>query len=103
MIMMIRKQRHYKWRRIGAAAAILTLAAVSISPCKDLFLNEPPYVEYHTVVDEGETLWDICSKVNDNREDVRDVIRRTVKDNNIPDVGKIQPGQKLVIHVKGVK
>lgn len=97
------KQPSYRWRRIVITAAALAIGAISISSCKDIIINEPQYVEYHKVVNEGETLWDICSKVNDDREDVRDVIRRTVKDNNIPDVGKIQPGQKLIIHVKEVK
>ena len=51
------------------------------------------------MVDEDETLWDICSKINDDREDVRIMIDRTMDRNHITDAGKIQPGQKLLIPV----
>ena len=84
-------------------AAALAIGAISISSCKDIIINEPQYVEYHAVVYEGETLWDICSRVNKDREDVRDVIRRTMKASNISDAGMVMPGTKLIIPVKGVK
>lgn len=97
------KQPSYRWRRIAITAAALAIGAISISSCKDIIINEPQYVEYHAVVSEGETLWDICSKVNADREDVRDVIYRTIKASNVKDAGMLMPGTKLIIPVKEVK
>lgn len=99
---MIRRKRHYRWGGIGIAVVAIALGTAGISSCRDVIFGEPEYIEYHTVVSEGETLWDKCYKVNDNREDVRAVIYRTMKENNISDAGMIMPGTKLVIHVKKV-
>ena len=95
------KQPSYRWRRIAITTAALAMVAISISSCKGIIIDEPQYVEYHTVVSEGETLWDICSKVNAGHEDVRDVIYRTMKASNISDAGILMPGTKLIIPVKG--
>ena len=93
---MIRKKRHYRWGRIGLLVATAILGTVSI-------FSEPKYIEYHTVVNEGETVWDICSKINNNREDVRSVIYRPMQANHISDVGNVQPGTKLIVYVKESK
>ena len=100
---MIRKKRHYRWGRIGLLVATAILGTVSISSCRDILFSEPKYIEYHTVVNEGETVWDICSKINNNREDVRSVIYRTMQANHISDVGNGQPGTKLIVYVKESK
>ena len=100
---MIRKKRHYRWGRIGLLVATAILGTVSISFCRDILFSEPKYIEYHTVVNEGETVWDICSKINNNREDVRSVIYRTMQANHISDVGNVQPGTKLIVYVKESK
>ena len=52
------------------------------------------------IVDQGETLWEICSKVNNGREDVWEVIDRTRLDNDIKDPGALKPGQVITIRVK---
>lgn len=100
---MIRKKRHYRWGRIGLLIATAVLGTVSISSCRDILFSEPKYIEYHTVVNEGETVWDICSKINNNREDVRSVIYRTMKANHISDAGNLHPGQLIVVRVKEVR
>lgn len=78
---------------IGVLITGVALASFTFSQ------EEPRYDEYSVVVASGETLWDKCSKVNHGREDVRRVIARTLKENNISDVGMIQPGQRLTIRV----
>ena len=52
---------------------------------------------------DGKPLWDICSKVNADHEDVRNVTYRTMKENHITDPRELQPGQMIVIHVKPMK
>ncbi len=94
-----RKQHRYRWGRIGLAVIIPLAIALGIASGVKALMAEPEYVDKVVVVDEDETLWDICSRINDDREDVRVMIDRTMDRNHITDVGKIQPGQKLFIPV----
>lgn len=94
-----RKQHRYRWGRIGLAVIIPLAIALGIASGVKALMAEPEYVDKVVVVDEDETLWDICSRINDDREDVRVMIDRTIDRNHITDVGKIQPGQKLFIPV----
>lgn len=94
-----RKRNRYRWGRIGLAVIIPLAIALGIPPGVKVLMAEPEYVDKVVVVDEDETLWDICSRINDDREDVRVMIDRTMDRNHITDVGKIQPGQKLFIPV----
>lgn len=94
-----RKQHRYRWGRIGLEVVVLPAIALGIASSVKALMAEPEYVDKVVVVDEDETLWDICSKINDDREDVRIMIDRTMDRNHITDAGKIQPGQKLLIPV----
>lgn len=94
-----RKQHRYRWGRIGLAVVALPAIALGIASGVKALMAEPEYVDKVVVVDEDETLWDICSRINDDREDVRIMIDRTMDRNHITDAGAIQPGQKLLIPV----
>ena len=94
-----RKQHRYRLERIGLAVVVLPAIALGIASGVKALMAEPEYVDKVVVVDEDETLWDICSRINDDREDVRIMIDRTMDRNHITDAGKIQPGQKLLIPV----
>lgn len=94
-----RKQHRYRWGRIGLTVIILPAIVLGIASGVKALMAEPEYVDKVVVVDEDETLWDICSKINDDREDVRIMIDRTMDRNHITDAGAIQPGQKLLIPV----
>ena len=64
--------------------------------------TERPATEYDTVsrvVLPGQSLWDICSKL-DTSEDIREVIDRARTDNDVTDPGALQPGKVLMIRVK---
>lgn len=94
-----RKRNRYRWGRISLVVIILLAIALGIASGVKALMAEPEYVDKVVVVDEDETLWDICSRINDDREDVRVMIDRTMDRNYITDAGKIQPGQKLLIPV----
>ena len=94
-----RKQHRYRWGRIGLAVVVLPAIPLGIASGVKALMAEPEYVDKAVVVDEDETLWDICSRINDDREDVRIMIDRTMDRNHITDAGAIQPGQKLLIPV----
>ena len=94
-----RKQHRYRLGRIGLAVIVLPAIALGIASGVKALMAEPEYVDKVVVVDEDETLWDICSRINDDREDVRIMIDRTMDRNHITDAGAIQPGQKLLVPI----
>lgn len=59
----------------------------------------PEYDTVARVVLPGQSLWDICSKL-DSSEDIRDIIDRARVDNDVTDPGTLQPGKVLQIRVK---
>lgn len=61
--------------------------------------EQAPYEIYSRVVLPGQSLWDICSKL-DSSEDIRTIIDRCRVDNDIPDPGVLQPGKVLQIRAK---
>ncbi|EGS36191.1 LysM peptidoglycan-binding domain-containing protein [Megasphaera sp. UPII 135-E] len=94
-----RRRNRYRWGRISPAVIILPVFVFGIVSGVKALMTEPEYVEKVVVVNDNETLWDICSKINDDREDVRVMIYRTMDRNHITDARKIQPGQKLLVPI----
>lgn len=94
-----RRRNRYRWGRIRPAVIILPVFVFGIVSGVKALMTEPEYVEKVVVVNDNETLWDICSKINDDREDVRVMIYRTMDRNHITDARKIQPGQKLLVPI----
>lgn len=95
----LKRRKRYRWGRIWLAVIALLVIALGITFGVEALMAQPEYIDKIVIVDENETLWDICSKINDDREDVRVMIRRAMDRNHITDAGKIQPGQKLLIPV----
>ena len=56
-----RKQHRYRWGRIGLVVVVLPAIALGIASGVKALMAEPEYVDKVVVVDEDETLWDICS------------------------------------------
>lgn len=65
-------------------------------------MNRPTteIVTYQKEVEQGDTLWDICSKIATNEEDVRFLVWQAKKDNGITDSGNLQPGTVIVVNVE---
>lgn len=85
------------------AAAVIVLGALTMACHAGQAVQErrnPQYTMVSRRVMAGETLWEICSKVNNGREDVWEVIDRVRLDNDIKDPGALKPGQVLMIRVK---
>lgn len=94
-----RKRTRYRWGRIALAVVVMLGVGLGIASGVKALIAQPEYIDKVVIVDDDETLWGICSRINDDREDVRVMIDRTMDRNHITDVGKIQPGQKLFIPV----
>ena len=82
--------------------AIVFLAGAAVDAdniCNRLF-PEVKIVEYRWEVKPGDTLWDICSEIATDKEDLRKLVWQAKKDNRIRDVGNLQPGTLIVVRVE---
>lgn len=64
---------------------------------------EPQLISYKVTVPNGESVWDACAKIASSKDDVREVVYNTMKENRINDPGNVQPGTEIVIKVKEMK
>lgn len=76
--------------------AIVFLAGYAVQP-------PDKTVPYKVTVPNGESVWDVCAKIASSKDDVREVVYNTLKENHIKNPGDVQPGTELVIRVKAVK
>ena len=87
---------HDKLAAVVLVLAGLTLLSHGVSAVER---EKAPYEIYSRVVQPGQSLWDICSKLKSS-EDIRAIIDRCRVDNDITDPGALQPGKVLQIRVK---
>lgn len=76
--------------------AIVLLAGYAVQPPEKT-------VPYKVTLRNGESVWDACAKVASSKDDVREVVYNTLKENHIKNPGDVQPGTELVIRVKEMK
>ena len=79
-----------------AFTAIVLLAGYAVQPPEKTVL-------YKVTVPNGESVWDVCAKIASNKDDVREVVYNTLKENHIKNPGSVQPGTELVIRIKEMK
>lgn len=81
---------------LTAFIAIVFLSGYSVQPPEKT-------VPYKVTLRNGESVWDACAKVASSKDDVREVVYNTLKENHIKNPGDVQPGTELVIRVKEMK
>lgn len=81
---------------LTAFIAIVFLAGYAVQPPEKT-------VPYKVTLRNGESVWDACAKVASSKDDVREVVYNTLKENHIKNPGDVQPGTELVIRVKEMK
>lgn len=64
---------------------------------------EPQLISCKVTLRSGESVWDVCAKVASSKDDVREVVYNTMKENHIGNPGNVQPGTEIVIKVKEMK
>lgn len=75
--------------------------AVNGSLVKDYLTAGPnELIEYRKEVAEGDTLWNICSEIATDKEDLRKLVWQAQKDNKIKDPAELQPGRIVIIRVR---
>ena len=77
----------------------IALACAIYAGAGDLFAATPVYRDYSVTVAQGDTLWDIACRYAEGKEDVRLVMERITKANNI-DAGRIYPGQVIKVPLR---
>ena len=93
-------------RTVDKIAAVILVASglTLLSHGADVLMGHaepqtPEYRVYSRVVQPGQSLWDICARLNSS-EDIRTIIDRCRMDNDVDDPGSLQPGKVLQIRAK---
>ncbi|WP_288305429.1 LysM domain-containing protein [uncultured Acidaminococcus sp.] len=86
-------------RKLAAVVLVLTGMTILSHGVDAVEREHRPYETVSRVVQPGQSLWDICSKLNSS-EDIRAIIDRTRVDNDVDDPGALQPGKVLMIRYK---
>lgn len=81
---------------LTAFIAIVLLAGYAVQPPEKT-------VPYKVTLRNGESVWDACAKVASSKDDVREVVYNTLKENHIKNPGDVQPGTEIIIRVKEMK
>lgn len=79
-----------------AFTTIVLLAGYAVQPPEKT-------VPYKVTLRNGESVWDVCAKIASSKDDVREVVYNTMKENHISNPGNVQPGTEIVIRVKEMK
>lgn len=88
--------------RVKRIVSVFAVAAIlSAGACAYFRPGHHTYmVQYRKEVQQGETVWDICSEIATDKEDLNHLVWQTMKDNRIKDPNDIQPGMLLVVNVE---
>jgi hypothetical protein len=77
------------------------IAFIAIVLGAGMYVQAPPQlISYAVTANKGDTLWDICSRIATEKDDVREIVYRAKQENNIKDPGTLQPGMLIVVRVK---
>ena len=60
-------------------------------------------IEYHAEAQAGDAVWSICKRIATNKDNMSELVWRTMEENHITDPTHLRPGQILIVHVKAVR
>lgn len=83
-------------KTLMAFMAIVGLAGYAVEP-------EQPLISYKATISKTETVWDVCSRIASNQDNMQELVWRTMKENHINNPGEVQPGQEIIVRVRAVK
>ena len=93
------KLRKLRVKRILSVLAVVVI--LGAGACAYFRPGHHTYmVQYRKEVQQGETVWDICSEIATDKEDLSKLVYQTMKDNRIKDPNDVQPGMLLVVNVE---
>ncbi len=81
----------------------LALTAVIGSGTACLMQNhEEQMIEYRAEAQAGDSVWSLCRRISTNRDNLQELVWRTMRENRITDPTSLQPGQVVIVHVKEI-
>lgn len=84
-----------------AVSTLCAGVAVNADLAKDyLFAGRNELIEYRKEIKSGDTLWNICSEIATDKEDLRKLVWQAMRDNHISDPAELQPGRIVVVRVR---
>lgn len=82
----------------------LALTAVIGSGTASLLQNNTePLIEYRAEAQAGDSVWSICRRIVTDKDNLQEVVWRTIEENHIQDPTELQPGQVVIVHVQEVQ
>lgn len=82
----------------------LALTAVIGSGTASLMQNHnAPMIEYRAEAQAGDSVWSICRRIVTDKDNLQEVVWRTIEANHIKDPTELQPGQVIVVHVREIQ
>ncbi|WP_289049200.1 LysM domain-containing protein [uncultured Acidaminococcus sp.] len=88
-----------KRKKLVAVVLVLTGMTILGHGVDAVEREQRPYETVSRVVQSGQSLWDICARLNSS-EDIRAIIDRARVDNDVDNPGALQPGKVLMIRYK---
>lgn len=81
---------------------IMAMLAIPAAIAAGAWAYEPPaeLIEYRAEAEQGDTIWSLCAKVASDEDCMEELVYRTMQENHITDPGELQPGQRIIIHVR---
>ena len=88
--------------KIGLICLALTAVIGSGTAC---FLNntQEQTIEYRAEAQAGDTVWSLCRRISTNKDNLQELVWRTMQENHITDPTELQPGQVIIVHVKAIQ
>lgn len=88
-------------RKVLIIAAMLAIGAGGVAAYS--YYPTPKLYEYRVEVEPGQTLWSICAKIASDKDDLREVIDRAKRENDIKDPANLQPGTEIKVKVRAIE
>lgn len=87
--------------KIGLLCLALTAVIGSGTACL-MKSHDEPLIEYRAEAQAGDTVWSICRRIVTDKDNLQEVVWRTIEANHIKDPTELQPGQVVIVHVKAI-
>lgn len=88
--------------KIGLLCLALTAVIGSGTACL-MQSHTAQMIEYRAEAQSGDTVWSICKRIVTDKENLQEVVWRTIEENHIQDPTELQPGQVVIVHVQEVQ
>lgn len=88
--------------KIGLLCLALT-AVIGSGTASLLQTHTEPLIEYRAEAQAGDTVWSICRRIVTDKDNLQEVVWRTIRENHIKDPTELQPGQVIVVHVREIQ